>query len=119
MSWFLSGTLIGPAIGPFIGGIIVTYASWRVLFWLQTGLSGVAALGALLLLPETIHRKKADDLCGLTSRQKAAVLWDMVNPWKVLKLLFTYPNLYVCLLHLFLKKESPIQLCATLRHTRE
>lgn len=28
LGWFLSGTLIGPAFGPFIGGIIVTYASW-------------------------------------------------------------------------------------------
>lgn len=28
LSWFLSGTLIGPAFGPFIGGIIVTYRSW-------------------------------------------------------------------------------------------
>lgn len=95
MSWFLSGTLIGPATGPFIGGIIVQFSSWRNLFWLQTALSGVAALGAILILPETIHRKKADDLRGLTHKQKAAVLWKMVNPWKVLKLIVTYPNLYV------------------------
>ena len=27
--FFLSGTLIGPALGPFIAGIIVTYRSWR------------------------------------------------------------------------------------------
>lgn len=95
MGWFMSGTLIGPAIGPFIGGIIVTYASWRVIFWLQAGLTGIAALGAIFILPETIHHKKYDDLHGLSKRRKAAVLWDMVNPWKVLKLMFTYPNLYV------------------------
>jgi MFS family permease len=28
LGWFLSGTLIGPAFGPFIGGIIVTYTTW-------------------------------------------------------------------------------------------
>lgn len=95
MGWFMSGTLIGPAIGPFIGGIIVTYTSWRVIFWVQTGLSGMATLGAFFLLPETIHRKKYDDLQGLSKSRKAAVLWDMVNPWKVLKLLLAYPNLYV------------------------
>jgi MFS family permease len=35
LGWFLSGTLIGPALGPFIGGIIVTFRSWRDIFWLQ------------------------------------------------------------------------------------
>lgn len=93
MGWFMSGTLIGPALGPFLGGIIVTYASWRDIFWLQTGLSGVAALGAVFILPETIHHKKCDDLQGLSKRRKAAVLTSMVNPWKVLKLMVTYPNL--------------------------
>lgn len=93
MGWFLSGTLIGPALGPFLGGIIVTYTSWRVIFWLQTGLSGLAALGALLILPETIHHKKCDDLQGLSTKRKAAVLLRMVNPWRPLKLMVSYPNL--------------------------
>jgi len=35
MGWFLSGTLIGPAFGPFIGGVIVTFKSWRMIFYLQ------------------------------------------------------------------------------------
>ncbi|KAJ4396496.1 hypothetical protein N0V93_000715 [Gnomoniopsis smithogilvyi] len=93
MGWFLSGTLIGPALGPFIGGIIVTYTSWRVIFWVQTGLSGLAAVGALFLLPETIHHKKYDDLHGLSKTRKAAVLMRAVNPWRPLKLMLTYPNL--------------------------
>ncbi|KUI59048.1 hypothetical protein VP1G_06293 [Cytospora mali] len=93
MGWFLSGTQVGPAIGPFVGGIIVTYVSWRVIFWVQTGLSGLAVLGTFFLLPETIHHKKYDDLQGLSRTRKAAVLWDMVNPWRVLKLMVTYPNL--------------------------
>lgn len=49
MGWFMSGTLIGPAIGPFIGGIIVTFKSWRVIFWLQAALAGAACLGAYFL----------------------------------------------------------------------
>ena len=94
MGWFLSGTLIGPAFGPFIGGIIVTYASWRVIFWLQTGLAGLAALGAFTLLPETIHHKKIDDLEGFTKWRKFMVLWGMINPIRVLRL-YQYPNLIV------------------------
>lgn len=95
MGWFLSGTLIGPAIGPFIGGIIVTYTDWTVIFWVQAGLAGLAALGAFLILPETIHHKKYDDLEGMSVRKKASVLADMVNPWRILKLFLLYPNLYV------------------------
>ncbi|KAH8911879.1 MFS general substrate transporter [Coniochaeta sp. PMI_546] len=92
MGWFLSGTLIGPAFGPFIGGIIVTYTSWRVIFWLQTGLAGLAAAGCFLLLPETIHHRKIDDLEGYSQKRKASVLWGMINPMRVLRL-YRYPNL--------------------------
>jgi multidrug resistance protein len=92
MGWFLSGTLVGPAFGPVIGGIVVTYTSWRVIFWLQTALSGVAFLAALVLLPETIFRRRAEDLEGCSRREKARVLWRLVEPTRVLRL-YVYPNL--------------------------
>lgn len=92
MGWFLSGTLIGPAFGPFIGGIIVTFKSWRDIFYLQTALAGVATIGAFFLLPETSHHKKSDDLVGLPLKKKAHILWGMLNPWRVFKL-YKYPNL--------------------------
>ncbi|KAI1778137.1 MFS general substrate transporter [Hypoxylon cercidicola] len=92
--WFLSGTLVGPALGPFIGGIIVTYTSWRVIFWLQTGLAGVAAVGSYFLLPETIYHKKIDDLVGYSGAGKVKVLLGMINPWRVIRL-WEYPNLFL------------------------
>jgi MFS family permease len=92
MGWFLCGTLIGPAFGPFLGGIIVSYTSWRVIFWLQTGLAGLATIGTFFLLPETIHHRKLDSLQGYGRRQKGRVLWSMINPVRVL-VLFRYPNL--------------------------
>jgi MFS family permease len=92
LGWFLSGTLVGPAFGPFLGGIIVTYTSWRVIFWLQTGLAGLATIGNFFLLPETIYHKRIDDLVGYTGKEKAKVLWGMINPWRVIRL-FAYPNL--------------------------
>ncbi|KAH8885994.1 MFS general substrate transporter [Thozetella sp. PMI_491] len=94
LGWFLSGTLIGPALGPFFGGIIVTYTSWRVIFWLQTGMAGVAAVGAFFLLPETIHRKGLEDMRGLNRREQIRFLLRRLNPWRVLQL-YAYPN--VCL----------------------
>ncbi|KAI1199700.1 major facilitator superfamily domain-containing protein [Nemania serpens] len=89
--WFLSGTLIGPAFGPFIGGLIVTYTSWRVIFWLQTGLASLATIGIYFLMPETIFHKKIDDLAGYSGREKGRALVSLLDPWKVLKLL-EYPN---------------------------
>jgi MFS family permease len=94
MGWFLSGTLIGPAFGPFVGGIIVTFKSWRVIFYVQTALAGAAFLGAYFLLPETAHRMKSDDLVGLPFNAKAKALWGMSNPWRVVRL-YKYPNLIV------------------------
>jgi MFS family permease len=97
MGWFLSGTLIGPAFGPFVGGIIVTFRSWRGIFYLQTALAGVATIGAYFLLPETAHHMKADDLVGLPLKVKAKILWGMLNPWRVIKL-YKYPNLIMAAL---------------------
>lgn len=92
MGWFLSGTLVGPAFGPFIGGIIVTYTSWRVIFWLQSALAAMAAIGTYFLLPETIYHKKIDDLVGHSGLDKLRILWGMVHPWRVIRL-YEYPNL--------------------------
>ncbi|KAH7326289.1 major facilitator superfamily domain-containing protein [Stachybotrys elegans] len=92
IGWFMSGTLIGPALGPFLGGIIVTYSSWRSIFWLQTALAGVALLGIFFLVPETAHRKKIEDLEHLSKVEKAKEIARLVNPIRVLAW-FRYPNL--------------------------
>lgn len=92
IGWFMSGTLIGPAFGPFLGGIIVTYSSWRTVFWLQAALAGTGALAVFFLVPETIHRKKSDDLEGLSHGARARAILSMVNPVRPLRL-FRYLNL--------------------------
>lgn len=92
MGWFMSGTLIGPAFGPFLGGIIVTYSSWRTIFWLQTALAGTGTLGVFFLVPETIYYKKIADLEGYSRGKKTMAILGMVNPIRVLRL-FRYLNL--------------------------
>lgn len=94
MGWFMSGTLIGPAFGPFLGGIIVTYSSWRTIFWLQTALAGTGALGVFFLVPETIHHKKIADLDGYTPKEKTKAIMGMINPLRVLRL---FKHLNLCL----------------------
>lgn len=36
MVWFTVPTTLGPLLGPALGGALVTYASWRLVFWMST-----------------------------------------------------------------------------------
>ena len=67
----LSGTLalvtaIGPALGPFLGGVFTSYATWRLVFFVNVPI-GLAALvwGALRLDAHTQPRPGRLDLAGL------------------------------------------------------
>ncbi|KAI1629326.1 MFS transporter [Exophiala viscosa] len=93
LGWFLSGTLIGPAFGPFIGGIIVTFRSWRDIFWLQSALGGLATILVVFALPETIPQKKIDELRDLPRKERTLRIAHWVSPIRVTVLLFSYPNL--------------------------
>lgn len=90
----MSGTLVGPAFGPFIGGIIVTFKSWRDIFWLQSALGGLATVLVVLFLPETIHYKKVEQLKHMTHLQYTKQIWEWTNPLRVIKL-YKYPNLLI------------------------
>ncbi|KAI2628494.1 MFS general substrate transporter [Hypoxylon sp. NC1633] len=90
--WYLSGMLVGPAFGPFLSGVIVTFVSWRHIFWLQSALAGVALIGVYFILPETISHRKIDDLQGYSVKKKALHIMHMINPWRVLQLC-RYPNI--------------------------
>ncbi|KAH6985789.1 major facilitator superfamily domain-containing protein [Ilyonectria sp. MPI-CAGE-AT-0026] len=92
MGWFLTGTLVGPAFGPFLGGIIVTYTSWRAIFWLQTALAGVGVLGLYFVVLETAHHKRITELEGYSRRDKTKAILKMISPVRVL-LLFRYWNI--------------------------
>ncbi|MCJ1239227.1 hypothetical protein MMC14_007221 [Varicellaria rhodocarpa] len=92
MAWFLTGILLGPAVGPLIGGAIVTYTSWRMIFWLQSGLTLLALLLIFWFVPETIPIKKSTQLEGLTRSRHMFKVLSWINPVLVLKLQ-RYPNL--------------------------
>lgn len=95
LSWFLVGTLVGPCLAPLLAGAIVTYVSWRYIFWMQTGIGALATVLVTLFLPETIPHRGIEDLKDLPRKQRAAHLLHQINPVRVSKLLIDYPNLLI------------------------
>jgi EmrB/QacA subfamily drug resistance transporter len=47
MSWLVMPAMLGPILGPPVGGFIVTYLDWRWIFWLNVPI-GVAGFGLVL-----------------------------------------------------------------------
>jgi EmrB/QacA subfamily drug resistance transporter len=60
MSWLIMPALIGPIIGPPVGGFIVTYFDWRWIFWLNLpiGVVGMVLVGRFIadVREPTVHR---------------------------------------------------------------
>lgn len=47
-SFFLIGTMAGPALGPLIGGVLADTLGWRSIFWFLTILTGVVLVALIL-----------------------------------------------------------------------
>ncbi|KAJ5791827.1 uncharacterized protein N7518_008838 [Penicillium psychrosexuale] len=64
--------LLGPAIGPILGGIITTKIGWRWLFWVVSIFDAALVIYAIFFFPESYHRlllhRKAIKLQKETSR---------------------------------------------------
>ncbi|KAF4431196.1 Itaconate transport protein [Colletotrichum fructicola] len=85
LGWFLSGVAFGPAFGPVLGGIVVTYTTWRVIFWIQASFALLALPFIYFALPETHHQLRVSELQGLVFGEKISKLWNWGNPTKVVK----------------------------------
>lgn len=88
-SWTMSGSQLGPAIGPVIGGICVTYTNWRVIFWIQFALGVFDLILATLFLPETGRNIITVQIKKETGKR---VYWVKYNPLRVI-IAFKHKNL--------------------------
>ncbi|KAF2264285.1 MFS general substrate transporter [Lojkania enalia] len=53
MGWANAAGLLGPTIGPIIGGLLSQYLGWRAIFWFLTIFGGVYLLPILFFFPES------------------------------------------------------------------
>ena len=53
MGMFSMGVMVGPILGPIVGGYLTDQMSWRWCFYINVPLGIVTILGALAFLPET------------------------------------------------------------------
>ncbi|KAE8389378.1 major facilitator superfamily domain-containing protein [Aspergillus alliaceus] len=92
MGFFMAGTLSGPAIGPCIGGIIVTFSGWRVIYWLQLGMSGLGLILAFFFVPNTKGEVEPDPKKSQPLTVVSAI--REFNPFRIFKQ-WLYPNVFL------------------------
>ena len=65
-SWLLVPTMLGPVVGPPVGGLIVTYAPWNWIFWVNVPI-GIVGFILVTLFVGDAHEPEASpfDFTGL------------------------------------------------------
>ncbi|KAF2152726.1 synaptic vesicle transporter [Myriangium duriaei CBS 260.36] len=85
--FFLSGTVLGPPIGPLVAGIMVTSTTWRAILWLQAGMVGFGLILSLF----AIQYNEEDE--GVLGKASISEMIGYFNPGHVLRLMI-YPNVF-------------------------
>jgi hypothetical protein len=76
-----------PATGPLIAGIMVTFANWRSVLWLQAGMIGTGLVLSIFFIPAA-----ARDSGGTKLNLKGVEALSQFNPLPVFQVM-TYPNI--------------------------
>ena len=67
MAVFGAGIMLGPIIGPTLGGYLTETLNWRWVFYINVPLGMIAIAGALFFLPEMPKRKIKFDFFGFAA----------------------------------------------------
>lgn len=74
-----------------MGGIIVTFASWRIIFWVQTAMAGFGMVLSLLFVSATQDPPK---MRNKGDQKDWMFVLDMFNPLRIIRQ-FVYPNVFL------------------------
>src|SRR3954468_25041568 len=58
------GVMVGPILGPTLGGYLTEYYNWRWVFFINLPFGALALAGILAYVPETPHRARPFDVFG-------------------------------------------------------
>ncbi|CAK3937891.1 synaptic vesicle transporter [Lecanosticta acicola] len=111
--FFLSGTVLGPPLGPLVAGVVTTYQSWRVILWTQ---AGMVLLGLVLSL--AVLRKGGRPPLKMNEAGSIAMLRCVLhafNPMSVFGLM-KYPNVLLTDIACGLLSWSQYALLSSPRH---
>jgi multidrug resistance protein len=53
IGWVQAGIMVGPALGPTIGGLLSEFLGWRAIFWFLVITAGTYLAAYVILVPET------------------------------------------------------------------
>ncbi|KAK8859127.1 major facilitator superfamily domain-containing protein [Apiospora arundinis] len=114
MAYLSIGFIMGPALGPVIGGLLSQYLGWRGIFWFLLIFGGVLMVLVAILFPET-NRSIVGDGSNPPQRWNRSFLQLFqkgrlapnpmsiekkvtgVNPFKSLRILADRENLILCI----------------------
>ncbi|KAL3435840.1 major facilitator superfamily domain-containing protein [Aspergillus tetrazonus] len=95
------GSVAGSALGPCISGVIVTFAHWRDIYWLQVAMAGLGSALSVFAIPniqsevKQLYEEKAElDSGSDTIPQRIFQVLTRFSPTKVLKL-YLLPQVFL------------------------
>ncbi|QJT79332.1 DHA2 family efflux MFS transporter permease subunit [Kosakonia sp. MUSA4] len=100
--------LLGPLIGPAIAGVVLHYASWRWLFYVNVPVSIVALLLVIMFLPQDSVEKipRELDWLGLGLLSPCLVLFLLGTEKADLWLIAAAASLLMIFIHVEIRKDS-------------
>jgi DHA2 family multidrug resistance protein len=66
MSIWGIGVVMGPTLGPLLGGWLTDNYSWRWVFYINVPFGVLAVLGVLAYFPDTVHERRRFDFFGFS-----------------------------------------------------